>query len=386
MTLIVGRVNDGQAYMLGDTALTCSRGSNANPILQGCLKQYIVADTIAIGFAGNQPQFEEDVGRYLECSKVDEIVSIATESQRAGKDYELMVIEIGRPHLHMVKDGQVTESPAGFVGDPVAFKAFQAAFHARETSTEALEPNKATMQFLRLPEPAQGDLYSRLFDSLRSVIIDPKIPSVGGIVVPLCSDSGNFRYINYADVTSDPLYLEEWGPEPKPIRFGTDKGGGYAMEFGDDRPRGGTGRNIGIYFLQGGFGAAFPDTSSRLRSPHLVRAPNPAYWTLNTERLLGQGIASSFLTSDHCGFTGEELLQLERWQDADFVYQLRDNLSDFAERPELLERYVVGRCIAKFNNDKQILAITELAEFTKTHMPSALAQQHLERMLAARVG
>ncbi|MBJ9732491.1 hypothetical protein I5695_27305 [Burkholderia cenocepacia] len=107
---------------------------------------------------------------------------------------------------------------------------------------------------------------------------------------------------------------------------------------------------------------------------------------MNTERLLGQGIASSFLTSDHCGFAGEELLQLERWQDADFVYQLRDNLSDFAERPELLERYVVGRCIAKFNNDKQILAITELAEFTKTHMPSALAQQHLERMLAARVG
>src|SRR5579863_335907 len=260
MTLIVGRVVNGQVYMLGDTALTYYGFENANPTLEGCLKQYIVSDAIAIGFAGNQPHFEEDAGRLLACDTADEIVAIAMESQRAQKDYQLMVGEIGYPNLRIIKDGQVVEAPAGFVGDPAAFEVFQTVFHAREQCADSKEMNKATLQFLRLPEPLQGDLYSHIFNSLRNVITDPLMKSVGGIVVPLCSDGGRFRYVNYADVTSDRLNPEDFGPEPKVIEFGTDVGGGYAIDFEDDVPRNGNGLNVGVYFLQGGFGVVFPDT------------------------------------------------------------------------------------------------------------------------------
>lgn len=52
MTLVIGKVLDGNVIILGDTALTIEN-RKFNPIIQGCHKQYIVAPKIAIVFAGN---------------------------------------------------------------------------------------------------------------------------------------------------------------------------------------------------------------------------------------------------------------------------------------------------------------------------------------------
>lgn len=362
MTLIIGRVKDGKVYMLGDTELTFRNQKKANPFVEGCLKQYLINDDLAIGFAGTKEHFEQTLPRLLDCSDSHDVVKIALDVQLSGLNFDLMIGEIGYEKIRFVRNGVVSEAEAGFIGSHEAFDAFQKIYHKNSSETYLqLEVGRAQFQILRLPEPITDDeIYSRLFHAFKGVIWDTNVSGVGGVIIPLCTDKGRFRYINYVDITSDSLNIEDFIDEPKKIEFGTAVGGGYSVEFSDDTPYDGQGRNIGFYFLQGGFGIVFPANKNGLRNAELVKAKNPAFWILETAKRFGDGIASGCLSVDHCGIAGEEFLKLEKYQDALFCYQIVKDLRTLEERPAVCDRYIAGYATAMFNCGKHQEAITML--------------------------
>lgn len=384
MTLITGRVEGEKIYILGDTQLTFHNQKKANPFVEGCLKQYLISDHLALGFAGVREHFEQVLPEFLNCQSGQEIVERALDAQSEGSNFDLLVGEVGYDKIRFVRDGVLSEREAGYIGDSEAFNAFQTAYHDFSEAHLQAEMGRVQFQILKLPEPVtEGDIYSRLFSSLKKVIWDTNISGVGGLVVPLCTDDGRFQYLNYADVTSDPLNIENFGDEPKSIEFGTAAGGGYSVEFSDDTPYGGQGRNVGLYFLQGGFGVVFPPNEQGLRNAELVRAKNPAFWVLNTGKKLGHAVASGYLTEDHCGIAGEELLQAERYQDALFCYELRKDSKTLKDRPVVYDRYLSGYATAMFNCGRAFEAVDILATQTEKHPDFKRCKDLLNQMLQA---
>ena len=189
--------------------------------------------------------------------------------------------------------------------------------------------------------------------------------------------------MNYADVTSDPLDIAEFNGTPKPIEFGTAVAGGYSVEFLDNGALGGDGKEVGFYFLQGGFGVVFPRDASGLRRAQVVIAANPAYWALQTMKLLGHGISSSYMTADHCGIAGEQLLQAGRFADALFCYELRKDWKPLPERPDIHDRYFAAYATAMFNSGNRVGAITMLTDFLEKHTTFRLCREFLQKMQAA---
>lgn len=274
----------------------------------------------------------------------------------------------------------------GFIGDSEAFNAFQGYYHNYTQQDGAQnEVGRATLQILKIPEPVkENDIYSSMYLALKQVIWDVNIPSVGGVIVPLCTDQGRFQYLVYADVVSDILNIDNFRYEPTPIEFGTAQGGGYSVEFCDDSPYGGEGKNVGLYFLQGGFGVVFPTGENGFRTAELIKAKNPAYWVLETTKRLGHGIWTGYLSEDHCGIAGEELLKEGKEQDALFCYELRKDSKALIERPAVYDRYLAGYATAMFNCGMQDEAITILKTHIKTGMTSKRCKDMLGKMQGAR--
>jgi hypothetical protein len=248
---------------------------------------------------------------------------------------------------------------------------------------QILKLNKAIIQFLRMPEPTfENDIYSKLFNCFKRVIWDSKIEGVGGVIVPLCSDNGKFSYINYTDIISDPLRLEEFSVKPKPISFGTPQGGGYAVEFSYNSPLGGDGKEVGYYFLQGGFGVIFPENEKGFRNAQLVKASNPALWALETHKILKNGITLGFMTIDHCGIAGEKLLNEGKFKDACFCYELGKNSKEFEGREKIRDRYFAGYATALFNcgdNQQAVkLLLSEMAINPKAFRCAEILQRICE--------
>lgn len=351
MTLIVARRHREKTYIFGDTELTFFNQENKNPFVDGCLKQYKISEDFAVAFAGVREHFELFSKEVLSCPDPFEIARIAQGAQKSEKDFELLVAHNSLSTFLIIKNGEISENTAGFIGSHEAFVAFQKYFHSEYRPPPVTpEPGKAVIQILRLPEPiSEDDIYQKLYISLKQVIWDENVKGVGGVIVPLCTDKGKFQFINYADIVTDPLKLEDFSSEPKPIKFGTPESGGYAVEFLDNSPLGGDGTEVGYYFLQGGFGVIFPENQNRFRNAKVIKASNPAFWALETQKILGKGIASQFISPDHCGIAGEKFLKENRFQEALFCYELEKNSKQFQGRDKIKDRYYAGFAKAVFN-------------------------------------
>ncbi len=384
MTLIIGRVKDGKIYMLGDTELTFYNQKQANPFIKGCLKQYLIKDDLAIGFAGVKEDFEQTLPRFLNCLNGHDVVNIAIEAQSSGLDFDLMIGEIGYEKIRFVKNGIVSEAEVGYIGSHEAFNAFQRIYHQDPSENQLqLEIGRAQIKILQLPEPpTDNEIYSRLFNSLKSVIWDTNISGVGGVIIPLCVSNGKFQYMSYADVNSDPLNIEDFTDEPKPIEFGTAEKGGYSVEFCDDNPYGGQGKNIGFYFLQGGFGIVFPENTNSFRNAELIKASSPAFWVLETHNRLGNGIGSFYISADHCGMAGEASMNLEKYQDALFCYEIVKDLKTMEGRPDIYDRYIAGYATAMYNCGRHQEAIAMLQAQVSQQNVSPFSIDMLQRMRA----
>ena len=344
--------------MLGDTALTYHNVA-ANALIRGCLKQYRISDRLAVAFAGEASDFESICEKILNCRDTPGIVETALKCLPKTANRELIICEIGRQDITFIKRGILTTAASGFIGDAPAYGKFQYAFH--NPQPPEYWSTSGQLQMLRIPEPIDDSgLYERLFDALRRVVEDVSIPSVGGMIVPLCTDRVVFRFINY--VGSSIFACEPVGEGWQPTDFGTTDLGGYSYDFGTDEPRGGKGDEIGFFLLQAGFGVVFPANASGFRRAELLRAESPPIWVLNTSKRLGKGIVCSFDSPQHCGIAGERFLEAENFGDALFCYQLGELKRLIKEQEGLADRYVAGHgaALASLGRPQEVIELLDI--------------------------
>lgn len=339
MTLIVARKIEEQIYIVGDTQLTLKYNLKNNPFFYGCLKQYIVNNNIAVAFAGNKDDFEEDLSRILKSDNSRDIVNIALH---ANKKYDLIIADLEDEELIFIKDGKLEKQDSGFIGDPTAYNFYQKNYHKFENNSE---PGKISLATFLLPEPVSQDTqntYKLMFQSLKEVCLNNTIQSVGGVIVPLCSHNKCFSYMSYMDSTLNSFDVKEL--QRQLITYGSSSDGSCTVEFF------GNVKNPGYYFLQGGVGLIYSKNNYDLLEPKLVFATTPAHWALETAYLLGEGLKSGFLNVDNCGELGEALLKQEEYRKAIYCYELKvDSPELLGERKIICDRYIAGYAIALFN-------------------------------------
>ncbi len=151
MTLIIARKDENQIYMIGDTELTY-HSRKTNPFIDGCIKQYIINDNLAIAFAGVKEDFQEDLSSYLQANSKEEIFKISLESLNKGFDYQLIIAQVNPPQLFFFKHGNITEADAGFIGDIDGFNCYQKFYHQAENQ-DNIEKGRGELTIFQMPEP-----------------------------------------------------------------------------------------------------------------------------------------------------------------------------------------------------------------------------------------
>ncbi len=224
-----------------------------------------------------------------------------------------------------------------------------------------------------------------MYHSLRKVARSSNIEGIGGALIPICSHLGKFTYMFYADITTDILDLSNNGQDSKIIEFGSAEGGGYTVEFVNNTPNHGNGKEIGFYFLQGGFGIYYKDNQYGLKVPEIVSAKTPAEWIYYTSKKLVFGLTSQYVTIDHWGMLGEKLLNENNCIDAIYCYEKNFKEEDlFKNRQDIADRYISGYAVALFNSKRTEEAIQllnrSIAQIEKPH----LSLQFLGEMLTKR--
>lgn len=124
MSLIVARKFREKFYILGDTELTCVKQEKRNPFIQGCLKQYIISDDLAICFAGVKEHFEDVCKTIFSFKDPLKIASFVKNEQKDGLDFELLIASLHHPNFFIIKNGEITETEAGYLGSFEAFESF----------------------------------------------------------------------------------------------------------------------------------------------------------------------------------------------------------------------------------------------------------------------
>jgi hypothetical protein len=375
MSLIVARMVDGLPCLFGDTKLSFAY-CDSQPFLAGCLKQYIINPTLAIGFAGDKNDFERVLPNILSCTTLDEVVGVTASSQLGGLDFELVVADARRPLFTFIKNGVDSEAAAGYVGCNAAFDQFQRNLnHGVNASDAHAEPDKADLLVLQVPASVgHSDTHMRIFQALKLVVEDLRFQSVGGAIVPLCVDIGSFKYMGYVDRHSAILDLSETGIDGRAIEFGNAISGGYCIEFWDNSVAGGSGQDVGLYFLQGGIGVAFPQRPSGLREALLVKAENPAEWVLKTRQLYGAEVYSAYLNHHHCSVAGRRFIEAEDFVNALSYYDLKKDTAAQPGSKFLNDQFAAEYAVALFNSGHQADAQRLLSE---------IADQHADAMVCA---
>lgn len=385
MSLIVARMVDGLPCLYGDTKLSFAY-CDSQPFLAGCLKQYIINPTLAIGFAGDKNDFERALPNILSCTTLEEVVGVTVSSQLEGLDFELVVADARRPLFTFIKNGIDWDAAAGYVGCNDAFDQFQRNLnHGLDPNDAQSEPDKADLLVLQVPASVgHSDMHMRIFQALKLVIEDLRFQSVGGAIVPLCVDNASFKYMGYVDRHSAILDLLETGVDGSAIEFGNAISGGYCTEFWDNSVAGGSGQDVGFYFLQGEFGVAFPRRTSGLREALLVKAENPAEWVLKTRQLYGAEVYSAYLNHHHCSASGRRFIETEDFVNALSYYNLKKDAAALSGSEFFNDQFAAEYSLALFNSGHQAEAQRLLSKIADQHADAIICAALLQEILSVK--
>jgi len=381
MTLIVGRVDKGNVILIGDTKLTYMYDEK-NPYIDGCLKLYRVNDELAFGFSGNVEHVKNVMPELMKCTSAKQITDIACNYRdKFNLDFDLIVAQYGDEFLYVLKDGKISRNTVAYIGDHYAFDRFQEILN---NNIKSLDSNLKTMNISmqRLPKPAWKDnIYSRMLSSFIELLKSGNNSSVGGITVSLCTDEFKFRYMNYANTISNPLNFENIKNGQTIVDFGSAQNGSFSVEFNDASWYGGDFSDIGFYFINGGFGIIFPLNGDFLRYAKTVKADNPAFWILNSSKEYGYGVGLSFLTPDHCGIAGEQLLKEKKWSDAVYCYELCIKSEEHLKKSGVFDRYIDGYAVGLFNSGRREESVALLRNIMSTNSPLPMCNKRYLQLL-----
>ncbi len=203
MTLIVGRVSGERIAVASDTQLT--EHGRQLPISQGVIKSYILPGPICVSFSNSPELAVKDFVRFAESFPTgtgfaNVVRFFEQASAKTGNDY---LIAFARPaRLVKIADGRRVpgEAKTQWIGDAAAYQRFREHEARRRARMEAGRAVNAAWFVDEINKSPASDLYA----TMRNVLNDPDIPSVGGFVCTISGrGSDGFRQSAYCDMLFD---------------------------------------------------------------------------------------------------------------------------------------------------------------------------------------
>lgn len=253
MTLVVARVSGRRVAVVSDTQLT-EHGIRLR-IHEGIVKTYMLPGGICVSFS-NSPElavsdFQKFATAYPEGADFADTISFFEKtSAKSGNEYLIAFARLAK--LAKIVDGQRMSSAAKtqWIGDKAAYERFRE-YEAKVR--KGFEAGRAVNAVLFADEieksPASG-----LYSTMRHVIADPQLTTVGGFAYVLSDRLDVFRQSVYCDM------LFDW-----PAAESED----FVLQLNDQIDFGASGENCGFAVTQASPGylnmnvAAFYWLSSR---------------------------------------------------------------------------------------------------------------------------
>ena len=202
MTLVVARCDKGRIAVAADTLL--SAHDSPLSMNEGAVKSCCLPGYICVSFSGSPElagkAFQDFAGSFPQGTNFETTVAFfESSSAAADNDY---VIAFGRnPRLVTIRDGRRTSglSKTHWIGDKDAYEKFRKCEHDGRRRYEHERAVNAAV----FADEMSGSPASDLYSTMRTVVRDSELSTVGGFVTVLCNRDIGFRYSVYSDVLFD---------------------------------------------------------------------------------------------------------------------------------------------------------------------------------------
>jgi hypothetical protein len=202
MTLVVARNEKGRIAIAADTLIT-EHGSPL-PFQNGTIKSCMLPGDICVSFCNSpvtaEVEFRTFCEKYPDGTRFSDVLSFFEgSSARTGNDY--IIAFDSNPKLVKIVDGKRVHSIANtlWIGDRAAYERFREYESKARNNIESGRAMNAVLFADELPHSPASDLHS----SLRNIIADREISSVGGFFSVISNRANGFRFSVYSDMLFD---------------------------------------------------------------------------------------------------------------------------------------------------------------------------------------
>lgn len=234
MTLVVARVSGRRVAVVSDTQLT--KHDVRLPIDKGVVKTYMLPGGICVSFSNSSELAITDFGKFATdypegASLSHTIAFFEKESAKSGNDYLIAFARQAR--LAKIVEGQRVPSAANtqWIGDKAAYERFREYESKLRKGVEAGRAVNAVLFADEINKSPASDLYS----TMRHVIADPRVTTVGGVAYVLSDRQEAFRQSVYCDM------LFDWP---------SGKSDDFVLQLADQIDFGSSGENRGFAIAQ----------------------------------------------------------------------------------------------------------------------------------------
>lgn len=247
MSLVVVKKLQSSIIFVSDTLEYSLTAQLAEPILDPRIKITIINKDFALAFAGNI-HFAELVTEEISLLKEfgsKELLDLLLDSNKNSKNgTDYILADSKEFKVYKVFDSRVEESSSAWIGSHDAFEIFQSNFENNLKS----EDNKFSVSVSgALNSQEDGEIFSKSYRAMTSVISNDEIIDVGGFCLSMFSeDKKTFEYQFVRQKVSRVQTEEDISEEYKTVDFGDETEGAYDIEVfkctGENR------KTLALYF------------------------------------------------------------------------------------------------------------------------------------------
>lgn len=234
MTLVVARLHNGKIAVVADTQLI--QHDMTLPPDRGAIKTCFLPGDLCVSFS-NSPELAAEAFKQF-CIQypngatfVDAVEFFETSSADTENEYILSFFNPAK--LVKIVDGKRAHSVATtvWIGDKLAYERFR----EYETHSRPFPQRGRAINTALFMDEMSGSSASDLYATMRNVIVDPEISSVGGFAYAVSSRGNGYRQSVYCDI------LYDWP---------TNAGESFQLDLNDPIDLGASGENSGYSVAQ----------------------------------------------------------------------------------------------------------------------------------------
>jgi hypothetical protein len=202
VTLVVARNEKGRIAIAADTRVT--EHDSPLPIQRGTIKSCMLPGDVCVSFSNSpvtaEHAFKMFISKYPNGTGYSDVMSFFEQSSaQTGNDY--LIAFSRNPRIEKVVDGKRVHSIAKtvWIGDKSAYERFREYDAKRRPNIEHPHAMNAVYFADELKNSPASDLYS----TMRNIVADHSIPSVGGFVSVVHNRDNGFRFSVYSDMLFD---------------------------------------------------------------------------------------------------------------------------------------------------------------------------------------